>query len=131
MATRRVSFWPIAIALVILMSISIGFTAALGAIWPGVYKFAAPLVCPSGYDDPYIVSDTYNVRPGETSTTFTMYCMNERGEVHDAGILRPMLLLFVVMTAVFLLLVLYFVLRSRRRSRRNQEPQSPQLVTPA
>lgn len=85
------------LGLVIFFSLMIGLVAAVIGIWPGSMKLTAPFLCPSGFDDPFVVSDTYNVRPGETSTTFTMYCLNERGEAKNVGAFRPGFLVFVFM----------------------------------
>jgi hypothetical protein len=76
------------------VAVAVIATLVLVGIWPGVLKLTAPVVCPAGHDEPVVVRDTTQVRPGETNTTVTMYCMNERGEVTDEGILRPARLVF-------------------------------------
>lgn len=90
------------------------------AIWPGEAKLTAPLLCPDDQPDAFVVADTTQVQPGESTTNFTMYCMGERGDVTDRGFALP----FAVLTAFHLgLLVLLVgvlsvrgVLRQRRRT---------------
>lgn len=67
----------------------VAFVAVFTVIWPGSLKLTAPLVCDDGFDTAVVVSDSYSVRPGESSTSFTLYCMNPRGEIQDAGSLLP------------------------------------------
>lgn len=96
------------------------FVAVLAVVWPGVLKLTAPLVCAEGFDDTVVARDTYQVQPGESSTTFTLYCMNDRGEVSDEGSLKPMALVAaaVAVIAVAAGAVVLLVLTVRSRIRR-------------
>lgn len=84
------------------MLIAFAFVGLVGsclitiAIWPGQIKLLAPIFCTDAQPDPFVVSDTYSPRPGETVTDFTLYCMGERGDSTDHGFLRPFLLISVV-----------------------------------
>lgn len=80
----------------------IPFVAVLTVVWPGVLKLTAPLVCAEGFDDTVVARDTTHTAPGETSTSFTLYCMNERGELSDEGGFRPAALVFVGCAALYL-----------------------------
>jgi hypothetical protein len=73
------------------------------AIWPGELKLLAPILCSDAQPDAFVVADTYNPRPGETSTNFTLYCMGPRGDSTDVGFLRPFLMISVVNGLVIML----------------------------
>lgn len=94
------------------------------AIWPGEMKLTGPLLCPEARTDVFVVSDTYSARPGETSTTFTMYCMGERGDVEDMGSFRPMAILTAVHTVLIVALALFLgiVFKLLRLVRRADRP---------
>ena len=68
----------------------IPLSAALLALAPGIMTWTAPVLCEPGYSDAFAVSDQYNVQPGETSWTFELTCINDRGESDVVGFLRPM-----------------------------------------
>lgn len=104
----------------------IPFVAVLTVVWPGVLKLTAPLVCADGYDEAVVARDTYHTNPGETSTSFTLYCMNERGEVSDEGGFKPGVLVFVACAALYVVLVaLLVVVGAVRRRRRGPDPGTP------
>lgn len=92
-------------------------------IWPGQVKLLAPVFCSDAQPDAFVVSDTYNPRPGETVTNYTLYCMGERGDSTDHGFMRPFLLISVVNgVAIFaigfaLVVLSGFIAGIRRRSR--------------
>ena len=89
------------------------------AIWPGEATLTAPLLCDDARPDPFVVRDTYNVRPGETSMTFSLHCVGPRGDYDEVGWTAPMLVLWAAHTAILLVLVGLVVARGRiRRSRR-------------
>lgn len=54
-------------------------------IWPGEAKLLAPILCTDARPDAVVVYDTYSVRPGETITDFSLYCMGPSGDVTDHG----------------------------------------------
>ncbi len=90
------------------------------AIWPGEAKLVAPLLCPDDQGDAYVVTDTSTDSSGDTSTSFTLYCMGPRGDITDVGWGRPFGLLLgfhagllVALTAA--LSILGALLRRRRR----------------
>jgi hypothetical protein len=60
-------------------------------IWPGQAKLLAPLFCDDARPDAFVVSDTYSSAPGETSTSFTLYCVGPRGDHRDVGWFKPFL----------------------------------------
>ncbi len=76
------------------------------AVWPGSFNLFAPLLCSADLPDSFVVVDRYQVRPGETSWNFTMYCVGPTGRSDEVGFFRPMLLLYaataVLLTAVAL-----------------------------
>jgi hypothetical protein len=102
-------------------------------IWPGEAKLVAPLLCPDDQPDAFVVSDTYSVQPGETSTTFTLYCMGERGQHTEVGFFVPFMLLTVLHAAIYVALVLLLVGRGalRRRGQVGEPPQPPPPPPPS
>lgn len=88
-------------------------------IWPGEAKLVAPILCPDDRPDPFVVADSHQVSPGETSYNFTLYCMGPRGEHTDVGFFRPMLLLTVlhavIVATLITLVTVVIVVRHRRR----------------
>jgi hypothetical protein len=104
---------------VLLFSASMVTCALTIGIWPGEAKLTAPLFCPDGKPDPFVVVDSYSTSPGETSYNFSLYCMGSRGDVHEVGFLWPCVVLTAAHAALILLAVgLFAVLRRLRRSRR-------------
>ena len=49
-------------------------------IWPGEAKLVAPILCPDDRPDPFVVADSHQVSPVETSSTCTLYSMGPRGD---------------------------------------------------
>ena len=95
-------------------------------IWPGEAKLTAPLLCPDDQPDAFVVADTYQVQPGETSTNFTLYCMGERGDVTDVGFAVPFALLTAFhLVLIVLLLVLLGVIGGLRRRARGEPAPGP------
>lgn len=115
---------------ILLFAASMATVIVAIAIWPGEAKLTAPLLCPDDQPDAFVVADTYQVQPGETSTNFTLYCMGERGDVTDVGFGIPFALLtaFHLVLIVALLVVLGAVRRLRRRGRGEPGPADPQAA---
>lgn len=95
------------------------------AIWPGEAKLTAPLLCSEERPDPFVVRDTYNVRPGETSMTFTLYCVGPRGDYDEIGVMKPFLVLAAAHTLVVALIGLVILWRVRAAARRRNQPGFP------
>src|SRR5690606_25840471 len=89
------------------------------AIWPGEAKLTAPLLCDDDRPDPFVVRDTYNVRPGETAMNFTLYCVGERGDFDEIGWMAPTLALWAGHTVILLVMALgvLAIVVARRSSR--------------
>jgi hypothetical protein len=129
MSRRPGCAFGIGIALVIYLTLVAAGTGLLTAVWPGSFELTAPLLCPDGSPDPLVVRDTYSVRPGETSTTFTLYCLSERGEVTDVGAMRPVLIVAAGVAVVIGALMLAGMValgRSARRSGTGKRGQGQQ-----
>ncbi|HUF98287.1 MAG TPA: hypothetical protein VMM60_09160 [Ilumatobacter sp.] len=112
------------------------------AIWPGEAKLFAPLICDDSHADAVVVYDQQSVRPGETATTFSLYCMGPRGNVIEHGWGTVMLYSMVVHTVLVAAFFgfLWFLVARRGRSRRTRaqadddagEPSAaPPLITKA
>lgn len=93
------------------------FTVVVGAAWPGAMKLLAPVLCSDATPDPFVVVDRYQVRPGETAFTYTMYCVGPAGAVDEIGWAAPFGLMTLFFSLVGLVLVLFArgVLRSNRQ----------------
>jgi hypothetical protein len=101
------------------------------AIWPGSMKLTAPVLCSSEQPDPFVVRTTTTDSEG-TSTSFSLFCMGERGDFTEVGTWEPLLLLFLYTWGAFIVLTVLFVLRLgwRRRRRDRADVGAPDLVTP-
>lgn len=102
----------------VFLSVMTTLVVSIG-IWPGEMKLTAPILCPDEKPDPYVVSDTYSPQPGESSTTYTLYCVGERGDFEDVGVFRPMALLTLFHAGLWLAIpfVLAPIAMIRRRAR--------------
>lgn len=101
------------------LAVNLAATAILGcvlpvAIWPGEAKLTAPLFCDAPYTEPIVVSDTFHDSEGQ-STNYSMYCVGDRGQYTEVGFLRPWLALWVLHTA--LVIVVVIVARAWRPTR--------------
>ena len=123
-ATQRPSAGGCLIGFAVLAFAAVMTTVILAVgIWPGEAKLTAPLLCPDDQPDAFVVSDTYSVQPGETTTNFTLYCMGERGQHTEVGFFLPFLLLTLLHGAIIIGLVMLFAGRSAfRRRRQGPEP---------
>jgi hypothetical protein len=99
-------------------------------IWPGEAKLVAPLLCPDDQPDAFVVSDTYQVQPGETTTNFTLYCMGEQGQHTEIGFFLPFAILTVVHGGIWLVLFLVLGARGAARLRRAGTPAAPGAPPP-
>jgi len=70
----------------------------LTVIYPSSMKVAS-FLCPEDKPDTFIVSYTTTTSDG-TGTSFTVFCMSERGEVREIGTWRPMLVVIGITVAV-------------------------------
>ena len=93
-------------------------------IWPGELKLSAPLFCTDAQPDAFVVSDTYRVQPGETTTNYTMYCMGPRGDVTDVGFFGP----FVATIALHMILIAVIVAALLRVDRIRRRPVPRETV---
>ncbi len=108
----------VGVAIILFVSMLVTVVVSLG-IWPGEAKLTAPLLCPAEKADAFVVADSTSVRPGETSTSFTLYCVDENGAFAEIGWWRPMLLLWAAHTVPLLLLAVLVRSRWMRRRRRH------------
>jgi hypothetical protein len=95
--------------------------AVAGAIWPGEARLTAPLLCEADKPDAFVVVDRSNPAPGETTYSFSLYCMGSRGQTQEIGWFRPSAVLTfghaVLTVALVGGVVLLVPSRSRRRPR--------------
>lgn len=115
------SIWKVLVAIGVILFVGTMFTIILTiAIWPGEAKLLKPWLCSDDQPDAYVVTDTYQSEPGETSTNFTLYCVGPRGDSTDQGWGKPMLILIgvhtLIIVALFFLFGLLAGLAKRRRA---------------
>ena len=100
----------------LLLGLFIGLMVSV--IYPNSMKVAS-FLCPEDKPDTFLVSYTTTTSDG-TGTSFTVYCMSERGEVREIGTWRPMLVVCGITVAVtyglMLLVVLWGAIRRIGRS---------------
>ena len=115
------------ILLGILAFVSLMLTILLSlAIWPGEAKLTAPIFCDDAHPDAFVVSDTSSVRPGETYTNFTLYCLGPNGEAQNAGWMGPFLALWAGHALLLLGITITFMVVLRlRRARPIREDEAP------
>ena len=117
MSARRPSALAVVVLVGVLLFTSLMVTIIVSmAIWPGEATLTAPILCDDARPDAYVVRDTYSYRPGETSMTFTLYCMGPRGDYDEVGWMAPTLVLWVGHTVLIgaLGVVLVAVIARRR-----------------
>ncbi len=95
------------------------------AIWPGEARLFAPILCDSSHPDSVVVYDTYSARPGETTTTFSMYCMGPRGDVVEHGWGRVFLYATAVHTLFYLCVFSWIAWRISKRVKRTSGHDQP------
>jgi hypothetical protein len=92
------------------------------AIYPGSLKWTAPVLCPADQPDAFVVRYHTQTSDG-TGTNFTLFCMDGRGHVTEAGSWRPLGVLLAGVSAVLLgAALLLTVLAAVRRAGRAREP---------
>lgn len=62
-------------------------------VYPGSFKWTAPLLCPDGQPDAYVIRTTTSDSDG-SSTNFSLFCMGDRGDFTEVGSWRPLGVLF-------------------------------------
>jgi hypothetical protein len=113
----------LAVAAIIVVSVGI-------AVWPGSMKLTAPVLCPSEQPDPFVVRTTTTDADG-TSTSFSLFCMGERGDFSEVGTWEPYGLLFLFTWGAFVALALLQLARGAgRRRRRHRALGAPDPVPP-
>jgi hypothetical protein len=63
-------------------------------IYPGAFRLTAPVLCPDDQPDAFVVWYSTTTGDGETSTNFTLFCMDERGEFTEIGSWKPLAVVF-------------------------------------
>jgi hypothetical protein len=99
-----VKFWKWFFLLVgpLLVGLFIGLMVSV--TYPSSMKVAS-FLCPEDKPDTFIVHYSVTTSDG-TGTSFTLYCMSERGEIREIGTWRPMMVVCGITVAVTYALVL-------------------------
>jgi hypothetical protein len=104
-------------------AISIGF----GAVFPSMNLIAKPFVCPNGKMD--LQTQTYNPYPGNTITTLTWYCVDQKtGTSAELGIFS--MSLYAGLIYGFLLFVVIYIFMFIRARRSVSAADNPALSAP-
>ena len=113
----RLGLGILAVALLVFCGLML--TGLLGvAIWPGELKLTAPLLCPDGKTDAYIVIDSSQFPPNRTSYDLSLYCVGPRGNFENAGFAAPFFLLSAFHTGLLCIAAMLFLLPAALRRRR-------------
>ncbi|HMG45576.1 MAG TPA: hypothetical protein VK611_29860 [Acidimicrobiales bacterium] len=89
----------VGVAVAILVVLSIGLV-----VYPGAMRWTAPVLCPDGQSDSYVVRTTVDGAEG-TSTSFSLFCLGERGDFTEVGSWRPLGILFAMTYGAVLALI--------------------------
>jgi hypothetical protein len=116
------SVGTVVVGLLVLLFVAMIVTTLTMVIWPGEFRLAGRVLCDDSQPDTFIVSDSYSVRPGETVTEFTLYCVGPAGDATDQGFFRPFLLMTVVHAVILLLVIGIVRLVTTPRRRRRRDP---------
>jgi hypothetical protein len=112
------------------MAIVVIIVESLGTvIYPGSLRWTAPVLCPADQPDSYVVRTTVQDSEG-TSTSFSLFCMGERGDFSEAGSWRPLGVLFLYLYLSLMALNAAFLALYRRRRRRDEPIVTPRPLTP-
>ena len=118
------------IGLIVLGVAAITVSSVGIAIWPGSMKLTAATLCPSEQPDPFVVRTTTTDSEG-TSTSFSLFCMGERGDFTEVGSGKPLGLLFLYTWGAFVAVtVLLLGRRSWRKRRRARPTAAPDTAAP-
>lgn len=93
------SFWKAFFWVLGTLLVSLFIAVMLMVAYPNVLKLGAPLLCPDDRPDPFVVRYDVQTTDG-TGTNFTLFCMSERGEIHEVGTWEPLLVLYGFVTAL-------------------------------
>jgi hypothetical protein len=85
-------------------------------IYPGAFRLTAPVLCPDDQPDAFVVRYSSASSDGETSTNFTMFCMDERGEFTEVGSWKPLGVVFGSVIAGLVAIVLLIAVFARLRA---------------
>jgi hypothetical protein len=99
------------------------------AIWPGSMKLTASTLCPADQPDPFVVRTTTTDSEG-TSTSFSLFCMGDRGDFTEVGSAQPLGLLFLYTWAGFTAITVLLLARRAWRRRRRTRTGAPAPVPP-
>lgn len=99
------------------------------AMFPGLARLTAPILCEAPFDHSYVEVTQSNPRPGETTWSWELQCYNDRGAIEPQNSVTVMGLLFagfaVAMFALVLLLSLIGAVRGAGKRRRQGDSIQP------
>jgi hypothetical protein len=120
----------IALALVAGMAVAVVVVESLATvIYPGSLRWTAPLLCPDDKPDSFVVRIEQADSEG-TSTSFSLFCMGDRGEFEEVGTWKPLGILFLYGYGLMAALLGAVLLGIRRRRRRRDPLITPRPFTP-
>lgn len=103
------------------------------AMFPGLARLSAPVLCDAPYDHSYVDITQSNPVPGETYIEWELQCYNDRGTVQAADDFKVMGIVFVeaVVMLFGIVLVLSLIAGLRRRAKNNKQDEPIQPVPPS
>lgn len=116
-----------------ILFIALMIASAGVAMFPGLARLSAPVLCDAPYDHSYVDITQSNPVPGETYIEWELQCYNDRGTVQAADDFKVMGIVFLEAVVVLFAIVLLFSLIAglRRRAKNNKQEESVQPAPPS
>jgi hypothetical protein len=112
------------IGLVLLVSfIALIATVSIGMAVPVTLRATAPVLCPSGTERSIVVVTVSSYKPGQTSMTPELVCIDASGHAERPGMFRVLGVLFLMFWAGTWVLLSPAILRSVWRRLRGRRPE--------
>ena len=88
-----------------ILFVALMFATAGVAMFPGLARLTAPVLCKAPFDHSYVEVTQSNPRPGETTWSWELQCYNDRGAIEAKNSFTVMGLLFAGATVLLFALV--------------------------
>lgn len=106
------------VAQVVIVGVTLSIPWAVLGIYPGALRPTGAVLCPDDKPTARVVEYSEPTPDGATASNATLFCLGERGDLTEVGTWRPLGLFFAGWLLAMEVLVLPFVLLSRRRQSR-------------
>lgn len=102
---------------IVILFVALMVASAGVAVFPGLARLSAPLLCKAPFDHSYVDITSSNPRPGETVIEWELQCYNDRGAIDAPNQFAVMGIVFVE-TVVVLFVLLFVVIALARLVRK-------------